>query len=120
MGNRACVIFYDSKRISPTVYLHWHGESVPAWLQQLKHLMNGRFDDAEYAAARFVGISHQQIEGNLSLGVLSNRYTPAEIHDELLMEANSPGNAGIVVVDTRDFTWKAYGGYLAETGRASA
>ena len=29
------------------------------------------------------------------------------------MEANSPGNAGIVVVDTSDFTWKAYGGYLA-------
>ena len=31
---------------------------------------------------------------------------------------DSPGNAGIVVVDTREFTWKAYGGYLAWTGRA--
>ncbi len=29
------------------------------------------------------------------------------------MEAESPGNAGIVVVDTSDFSWRAYGGYLA-------
>jgi hypothetical protein len=118
MGNRACVIFYDSKRVSPTVYLHWHGESVPAWLEQLKHLMDGRFDDAEYAAARFVGIAHQRIEGNLSLGVLSNSLTLVEIHDEHRMESASPGNAGMVVVETRDFTWRAYGGYLAKTGRA--
>jgi hypothetical protein len=117
MGNRACVIFYDSRRISSTVYLHWHGESVPAWLEQLKHLMNRRFDDAAYAAARFVGISHQRIECNMSLGVLSNGLTLAEIHDESRMQAESPGNAGIVAVDTRDFTWKAYGGYLAENGR---
>jgi hypothetical protein len=120
MGNRACVIFHDSTRISPTVYLHWHGDSVPAWLEQLKHLMKGRFDDPEYAAARFVGICHQQIKGNMSLGVYSNRLTPAELNDERCIEAQSPGNAGIVVVDTRDFTWKAYGGYLAEKGRASA
>jgi hypothetical protein len=33
------------------------------------------------------------------------------------MEAESPGNAGIVVVDTRDFTWKAYDGYLADNDR---
>jgi hypothetical protein len=118
MGNRACVIFYDSRRISPTVYLHYRGDSVPAWLEQLKLLMNGRFDDAEYAAARFVGIAHQQIEGNLSLGVLSNSLILPDIHNEHRMEAESPGNAGIVVVDTRDFTWKAYGGYLAKTGRA--
>jgi hypothetical protein len=34
------------------------------------------------------------------------------------MAAESPGNAGMVIVNTREFTWKAYGGYLAETGRA--
>ena len=84
MGNRAFVIFYDSTRISPTMYVHWHGESIPAWLEQLKHRMKGRFDDAEYAAARFIGICHTQIDGNLSLGVLSNRWTLAEIHDEQL------------------------------------
>jgi hypothetical protein len=118
MGNRACVIFYDSQCVSPTVYLHWHGEAVPAWLEQLKHLMKGRFEDAAYAAARFVGLCHQQIEGNMSLGVSSNALTHANLHDESRMDDESPGNAGIVVVDTREFTWKAYGGYLADAGRA--
>jgi len=33
------------------------------------------------------------------------------------MEEENPGNAGMVVVDTSDFSWKAYGGYLAESGR---
>ena len=44
---------------------------------QLKHLMNGRFDDADYAAARFVGICHQQIEGNLSLGRFVQQVHPS-------------------------------------------
>jgi hypothetical protein len=118
MGNRASIIFYDETHVSPTVYLHWHGEAVPAWLEQLKQLMNGRFEDASYAAARFVGICHQRIDGNMSLGVWSNELTHADIHNEPLMEDESPGNAGIVVVNTHDFTWKAYGGYLADAGRA--
>ena len=118
MGNRACVVFHDSLRVSPTVYLHWHGDAVPGWLEQVKRLMDGRFDDAEYAAARFAGICHQQIEGNLSLGLSSNTLTLADIHNPSLLEGESPGDAGIVAVDTRKFTWKAFGGYLARAGRA--
>jgi hypothetical protein len=118
MGNRANVIFHDSRCVSPTVYLHWHGEYVPAWLELSKHRMDGRFGDATYAAARFIGICHNQIEGYLGLGVLSNTLTLADIQDESLMKDHSPGNAGMVVVDTRDFGWKAYGGYLADAGRA--
>jgi hypothetical protein len=113
MGNRACIVFIDRNHISPTVYLHWHGESVPVWLNQLKERMNGRFSDASYAAARFVGICHANIDGNLSLGISSNNLSQADVHDQGRMESESPGNAGMVVVDTRDFTWKAYGGYLA-------
>ena len=41
MGNRACIVFFDRNRVSPTVYLHWHGDAVPAWLGQLKDLMHG-------------------------------------------------------------------------------
>jgi hypothetical protein len=118
MGDRACIVFYDSRSVSPTVYLHWHGEYVPAWLERLKRRMNGRFDDAGYAAARFIGICHEQIAGNLSLGVLQNTLTHADVRYEARMDDHSPGNAGLVVVDTREFTWKAYGGYLASTGRA--
>jgi hypothetical protein len=120
MGNRACVIFFDANGISPTVYLHWHGDSVPAWLEELKHLMDGRFGDAEYAAARFVGICHGRIDGNLSLGVQSNDLTLSDIHDPSRIEDESPGNAGIVIVNSADFTWKAYGGYLAERRRSAA
>ena len=117
MGNRACIVFFDRNRVSPTVYLHWHGDAVPGWLDQLKELMSGRFCDASYAAARFVGICHANIDGNLSLGISSNDFSLADVLNKDRMEAESPGNAGIVVVDTSDFTWKAYGGYLAGNDR---
>ena len=117
MGNRACVVFFDRTCVSPTVYLHWHGDAVPAWLDQLKDRMNGRFSDAAYAAARFVGICHTSIDGNLSLGISSNALSQADVRSKDRMHVHSPGNAGIVVVDTSDFSWKAYGGYLAENDR---
>jgi hypothetical protein len=114
MGNRACIVFFDRTEVSPTVYLHWHGDAVPDLLDQLKVLMNGRFSDAAYAAARFVGVCHAHIEGNLSLGISSNGLSLADIRNKDRVEDHSPGNAGIVVVDTGDFTWKAYGGYLGD------
>jgi hypothetical protein len=113
MGNRASIVFVDQGGVSPTVYLHWHGQSVPAWLDQLKTRMEGRFGDASYAAARFIGLCHEQIDGNMSLGLISNGLTLRHLRSGFPLETLSPGDAGFVVVDTRDFTWKAYGGYLA-------
>jgi hypothetical protein len=117
MGNRACIVFFDRTCVSPTVYLHWHGDAISTWLDQLKDRMNGRFSDAAYAAARFVGICHANIDGNLSLGISSNDLSQADVRSKKRMQDESPGNAGIVVVDTSDFTWKAYGGYLSDTDR---
>ena len=117
MGNRACIIFFDRTCVSPTVYLHWHGDAVPTWLGQLKDHMTGRFGDASYAAARFVGICHAHIEGNLSLGISSNDLSLSDTRNENQLEHESPGNAGLVVVDTNDFSWKAFGGYLADSDR---
>src|ERR1700693_5000744 len=113
MGNRACVVFFDHHRVSPTVYLHWAGDAIPGYLDQLKDRMNGRFSDAAYAAARFVGICHANIDGNLSLGISSNDFSLEGLRKKERMEDHSPGNAGVIVVDTSDFSWKAYGGYLA-------
>lgn len=113
MGDRANILFFDSHVISPTVYLHWHGQSVPEWLQLLTVRMTGRFGDATYAAARFVGIAHEHISGGLSLGILSNGFHYSDLRNPARIEAASPGNAGFVVVNTQDFTWRAYGGYLA-------
>jgi hypothetical protein len=115
MGNRACIVFFDRNRVSPTVYLYWQGDAVPTWLEQLKVLMNGRFSDAAYAAARFVGICHANIDGNLSLGISSNDLSLADVRSKDRMEDESPGNAGIFAVDTSDFSWTAYGGYLADS-----
>jgi hypothetical protein len=67
MGDRASIIFFDDRVISPTVYLHWHGPYIPEWLEILEIVMTDRTGDAMYAAARFVGICHERIEGNLSL-----------------------------------------------------
>lgn len=114
MGDRACVIFFDRECVSPTVYLHWHGDAVPAWLDSLKTLMATRRDDAAYTAARFIGLCHTRIAGNLSLGVTSNDLTHADLGDAASLAALSPGDAGLVVVNADDFTWRAYGGYLSD------
>ena len=114
MGNRASVVFFDSTTVSPTIYLHWHGDSVPDWLEELAELMKGRYGDASYAAARFVGICHKHIQGNLSLGLLSGGYSRLETLNPKDMAASSPGDAGMVVVNSTDFSWRAYGGYLTE------
>jgi hypothetical protein len=120
MGNRALVIFYDEHRISPTVYLHWNGGKVPELLVSLAEYMNGRYGDAEYAAARFTGLCHNLISGNLSLGINANKLRRADLEDAAVLATMSHGDAGVVIVNTDDFTWKAYGGYLAERQRSQA
>ncbi len=119
MGNRALVLFTDGERVSPVVYLHWCGSQVPAWLNELKQLMRGREGDVDYACARFVGLCHTKIKGNLSLGVWNTppnvgraiRGLPGDrARDELA--AYSHGDAGVVIVNVGDFTWYACGGYL--------
>ncbi len=114
MGNRALVIFYDERQISPTVYLHWNGGEVPELLGDLAEYMKGRYGDAEYAAARFTGLCHNLISGNLSLGIIANKLRRADLEDAAVLKEMSHGDAGVVIVNTGDFTWKAYGGYLAE------
>jgi hypothetical protein len=120
MGDRALIIFYDKYGISPTVYLHSNGNNVPELLANLAEYMKGRYGDAGYAAARFTGLCHNMISGNLSLGLLGNTLRRANLENAAVLEAMSHGNAGVVVVNTDDFSWKAYGGYLAERQRISA
>jgi hypothetical protein len=76
--------------------------------------MSARRGDVAYAAARFVGMMHNEIPGDLSLGVDNCELTIAQSGVEANVRALSHGDAGVVVVDTRDFTWWAVGGYLEE------
>lgn len=130
MGDRALVVFYDKKlgRVSPTVYLHWLGEQVPALLEKHAEFMSTRKGDLDYAIARFIGICHCEIpDTNLSLGV---HETPQDVKDAILnlghtsvdvgeaaneeIEGYSHGDAGVVVVDCNTFKWEAFGGYLTK------
>jgi len=123
MGDRALIIFTDGREVSPVIYLHWSGSKVPALLEQHKTLMASRGADVAYAAARFVGIVHATMPGqNLSLGMWNAE--PNTIGAVLAADADelaeiSHGDAGFVVVDVRDYSWKAWGGYLADERRAT-
>jgi hypothetical protein len=125
MGDRAVVVFRDESNVSPTVYLHWNGSDVPRLLSELKETMKGREGDLSYSCARFVGICHNAIPGNLSLGLWP---TPGDIARTvlskepigLLMAEYSHGDAGFIVVDVRNFTWKTYAGYLESNEEIAA
>lgn len=69
MGDRAIVRFPATYGTGSgvEVYLHWNGSDALDWLKQAAPRM--RKGDASYAAARFIGFCHDQIEGGLSLGV---------------------------------------------------
>jgi hypothetical protein len=107
MGNRALVVFHDEHEYSPAVYLHWHGSKVPDLLRETWQYMEGRRGDLDYTAARFVGICHNAIEGNLSLGLQSHRECRnSDSHKDrqhrlASWEPYSPGDAGVFLVNVK-------------------
>jgi hypothetical protein len=124
MGDRAIILFTDGTDVSPSVYLHWHGSRVPDLLDQHKTLMASRGADVAYAAARFVGIVHATMpDSNLSLGI-SNTGPAAQqaviARDEIALAHLSHGDAGVVIVNVNDYSWRAYAGYLARHSPSAA
>lgn len=114
MGDRALVVFTDANTISPGVYLHWNGREVPSMIANLAKLMKGRYGDAGYACARFTGMAHAMIPGNLSLGMWNISLAEQRAiltKNEKRLNRMSPGDAGLIVVDTKDFSYAVYGGY---------
>src|ERR1035441_6835988 len=85
--------------------------------EQHKALMGSRGADVPYAAARFIGIVHATMpEQNLSLGMWNadrRIRTAVTCRDADTLKELSYGDAGVVVVDVTDYSWKAYGGYLS-------
>jgi len=119
MGDRALIIFKNESEVSPTVYLHWAGAMVPDYIADLAARAHPQGLSPDYAAARFIGIAHEDTPGTLSLGV---QQTPPEMvtailgNDDEAMADFSHGDAGLVIVSTKDYSWEAHGGYLAEEG----
>jgi hypothetical protein len=118
MGDRAIIILHSDDRheVGPCVYLHWGGRTVPALLDDLKALMSTRPDDVPYATARLIGLAHVAMPGNLSLGVWNpspDLQHAIACHDAKRLAEASHGDAGLILVNVHDFTWRAFGGYLA-------
>jgi hypothetical protein len=109
MGDRAIVIFHSPKdhSVSPAVYLHSHAGLLLNLLEGALPRM--RTGDAGYSCARFIGICHDEIPGNASLGVYNvpgtaadaaERHKPAE-YDRLMAAARriDYGDRGVFLVD---------------------
>lgn len=112
MGDRALVMFHNGTDVSPVVYLHWNGSDVGSLLAATRVRMVGREGDVGYTTARFVGLAHERIPGNLSLGIMPGPATLADAYD-----VESHGDAGVFLVDCRTWRRKAWGGYGIRRGK---
>lgn len=111
MGNRAIVVFHNKARndYSPQVYLHWAGDMVQEYVDELETLMGDRRDDVAYQAARFVGICHQNNPGNMSLGIINlpDGFTDSTEN----FKALDQGDNGVFVVDCSDYSIQQFSKY---------
>ena len=98
MGDRALVILKSGTEYSPVMYLHWHAPQVQNYINRLKEVMTGREGDVSYAFARLLGIAHNDIDGNLSLGCWNLAKDFCE-GDKAALKVMSHGDGGIYVVD---------------------
>lgn len=121
MGDRAIIHFQckangENNEISPAVYLHWAGNRVRSLLQKTMELMKDRPKDQFYSCARFIGVCHENIEGNVSLGTWNGPKldTIKETRAAILEDIDySRGDAGVFLVDVSKEKWtvETVGGY---------
>lgn len=109
MGDRALIHVHNGKELSPCVYLHWGGSSVAGLLEALEVQMAERTGDVPYATARLIGLAHERRPGNLSLGVWCADETLEALQAE--PADYSHGDAGVFLVDCRDWSVVTFGGY---------
>ena len=76
MGNRAVLCLRDNgdqsfSKDAVGIYLHWHGDvnTIITYLKTARKRMGDRLGDSTYAKARLIGVVHDSIDGNLSLGL---------------------------------------------------
>jgi hypothetical protein len=113
MGDRALVILKSGTNYSPVMYLHWHAPQVQHYVNRLKEVMESRGEDLNYAFARLLGVVHNDIDGNLSLGCWNLPKGFSERNTDLLLDM-SHGDGGIYVVDLKDYAIATYAGYGLE------
>lgn len=114
MGDRATVVFAqndrDGRYFSPGVYLHWNGapERVKELLEKAAPVL--RKGDVGYSAARFCGVCHVEIGGdvgsNLGLGLCGAPDTKRAYDDFEYwgFKGYGPGDNGVYIVDVDDLS----------------
>jgi hypothetical protein len=105
MGDRVLFQVVKGKDFSPVVYCHWSGDEVPYICKRLLNRMEGREGDLHYTAARLVQECINNDESNLSFGIWNT--------DQVLTEADSHGDGGVILVDVSGDTmrFRCLGGY---------
>jgi hypothetical protein len=114
MGDRVLFIVHNKSageqvEYSPVIYGHNAGYKTAHYLDLLRKRMASRMGDVSYAAARLVGIIHEETPGNLSLGIW-NLPEDFEATEDYLTEM-SHGDAGVVLYDCVDGTVQVFGSY---------
>ena len=117
MGDRVLFIVHNKSagdmevEYSPVIYGHNSGYVSAKLLNKLHERMSGRRGDVAYACARLIGIMHEDIPGNLSLGVWN---LPEDFRKEAgYLTEMSHGDAGVILYDCNDGSVECYGGYMS-------
>lgn len=105
MGDRVLFQMTRKAEHGPVVYGHWSGSAAREIVTKLKDRMASRRGDVSYATARLVQEVCETVSDKaLSVGVWNA--------DEVLVEKDSHGDAGIVLIDADTFRCVCFGGYL--------
>ena len=125
MTDKALFIFTDGVRCSPVIALEEGGTDAPQWLKQLRLRVFSGMENPYKRAGVFCDIlakAHELFEirnadDNLCAAACYSLFPAHVAHASALRDLRPAreGDAGLVVIDCRDGSWKAYGGYLDET-----
>ena len=108
MGDRALVVFTDrdESEFSPAAYLHWGGGAAVVEMLQ-KAVPRMRNGDVGYSCARFIGVCHEDMDGNCSLGCFNGPKDLAKAKSKDF----SHGDAGVFLVNVGTWEVKSFNGY---------
>jgi hypothetical protein len=104
-------MFHDGEEVGPVCYLHWSGCVVFPTIERLRTLMADRNGDVSYATARFLGLCCYRLPGSTSIGCWNG---PESLHQARISDPESHGDAGVLLVNCKDWTVHARDGYAVD------
>lgn len=123
MRDRALIIFKNDRGVSPTIYLHDAGEFAPDFIADLAAKTGHRAITPDQAAERFLDVIRRDHPGAVALSVYDTypRLCDAALRNDAAgLTAYAEDDAGLILVDTADYSWLAFGGYFAAAQEAAA